>query len=53
MKGNGFDVIPGIEIATKERLRALKKDGFQSFFRNWQDRGNKCVDGKGEYFEGE
>jgi hypothetical protein len=35
MKGNRFDTIPEIEAATKERLRALKKDDFQSCFRSW------------------
>jgi hypothetical protein len=53
MQGNRFDTIPGIEAATKKRLRALKKYGFQSCFRSWQGRWNKCIDSKGEYFEGE
>jgi hypothetical protein len=47
MKGNGFDMIPGIESATKERLRA-----FPELLPKLAGRGNKCVDGKGEYFEG-
>jgi transposase len=41
MKGNRFDTIPEIEATTKERLRALTKDDFQSCFRSWQDRWNK------------
>jgi hypothetical protein len=43
MKGNPFDTIPEIEAATKECLRALTKDDFQSCFRSWQDRWNKCM----------
>jgi hypothetical protein len=49
MKGNRFDTIPGIDAATKERLRELTKDDFQSCFRSWQDRWNKCMDSKGDY----
>jgi hypothetical protein len=50
MKGNHFDMIPEIEAAMKERLRALMKNDFQSCFRSWQDRWNKCIDSKGDYF---
>jgi hypothetical protein len=49
MKGNRFDTIPEIEAAMKERLGALTKDDFQSC----QDRWIKCINNKGEYFEGD
>jgi hypothetical protein len=51
MKGNRFVTIPEIEAATKERLKALTKDEFQSCFRSRQDRWNTCIDSKGDYFE--
>jgi hypothetical protein len=53
MKGNRFDTIPEVEAATKERLRALTKDDFQSCFRSWQNLWKKCIDSKGDYFEGD
>jgi hypothetical protein len=34
MTGNCFDMISEIEAATKEYLRALTKDNFQSSFRS-------------------
>jgi hypothetical protein len=52
MKGNHFDVIPEIEVATKECIRALVKDDFQNYFRSWQDCWRKCIDSRGDYFEG-
>jgi hypothetical protein len=52
VKENRFDMIREIEAATKERLRALTKDDFQSCFRSWQDRWNKYVDSNGEYSDG-
>jgi hypothetical protein len=53
MKGTRFDTVPEFEAATKERLRALMKKDFQSCFRSWQDRWNKCIDSKGDNFEGD
>jgi hypothetical protein len=53
MKGNRFYTIPEIEAATKKLLKASWKGDFQSFFRSWQDRWNKCIDSKWDYFEGE
>jgi hypothetical protein len=53
VKGNRFDTIPEIEAATEERLRALTRDDFPSYFSSWQDRWNKCIDCKEDYFEGD
>jgi hypothetical protein len=53
MKGNRFDMTPEINAAQKERLRALTEDDFQSCFRSWQGRWNKCIDSKWDYFEGD
>jgi hypothetical protein len=41
-----------IKAATKETLRVLMKDDFQSCFVSWQDHYNKCIDSYGDYFEG-
>jgi hypothetical protein len=46
-------MIPETAVATKGYLGALPKDDLQSRFRSWQDPWNKCIDSKGNYFEGD
>jgi hypothetical protein len=53
MNGNCFDMIPEIEAATRGHLRALTKYDFLCCIRSWQDCWNKCIDSKGDYFEGD
>jgi hypothetical protein len=55
MEINRFYTIQKIEPATKDRLRALTKYDFQSSFRSWRDRCNKCarIDSKRDYSEGD
>jgi len=53
MKGKRFELIQGIKAATTVQLKILAKEDFQNCFRKWQERWDKCVRSKGEYFDGD
>jgi transposase len=53
LKGKRFETIEDIKSNTTDRLKLLKKEDFQTCFRQWQERWNKCVCAEGEYFEGD
>jgi hypothetical protein len=51
MKSKRFESIQDIEAATTTQLKTLTKEDFQNCCRKWQERWDKCVRSKGEYFE--
>jgi len=53
MKGKRFESIQDVEAVTTVQLKTLMKEDFQNCFRKWQERWDKCVRSKGEYFEGD
>jgi len=53
MQGKCFDLIQDIEAAMRAQLKTLMKEDFQNCFRKWQERWDKCVRSRGEYFEGD
>jgi len=53
MKGKRFESFQDTEAATTAQLKTLTKEDFQNCFRKWQERWDKCVQSKREYFEGD
>ena len=53
LKEKRFETNDDIKATTKDRLMLLKKEDFQTCFRQWQERWNKCVSAEGQYLEGD
>jgi hypothetical protein len=53
MKGHRFDFVEHIQANATRQLRAITKSDYQSCFRQWQERWNKCIQAQGHYFEGD
>ena len=51
MKGCRFDYVEDIQANATRQLRAIIKSDYQRFFRQWQERWNKCIQAQGHYFE--
>ncbi len=53
LKGRRFDSIDDIKKNSQEHLRDIPKEAFQTAFRSWKQRWERCIVSKGEYFEGD
>lgn len=53
VKGTHFESVEDIKTSVTGVLKGLRTDAFEGCFRAWQERMHKCVQFKGEYFEGE
>ena len=53
LKGRRFDSIDEIKKNSQEHLRAIPKEAFQTAFRRWKQRWERCIISKGDYFEGD
>ena len=53
MKGRRFDYVEDIQANVTRQLQAITKSDYQRFFRQWQERWNKCIQAQGHYFEGD
>jgi len=53
MKGRRFDTIEEIQEELQWVLDTIQKRDFQGCFQAWQKRWDRCIDAKGEYFEGD
>jgi hypothetical protein len=48
-----FTSIGDIKIASLNELKAIPKIEFEKCFKDWQERGHKCIVSNGDYFEGD
>jgi hypothetical protein len=53
MKGRRFDYTEDTQANTTRQPRAITKSDYQRYFRQWQERWNKCIQAQGHYFEGD
>jgi len=53
MKGKRFADISEMKKKTLEVSNNISTEGFQKCFRQWEKRWYKCIESKGEYFEGD
>ena len=52
IKGTHFEGVEAIKRAVTTELRGIPEESFQQRVEAWQRRMEKCVRGKGGYFEG-
>ena len=53
MKGKRFADVREMKKKTLEVLNNINTAEFQKCFQQWKKRWHKCVESKGEYFEGD
>ena len=53
MKVRRFDDIEEVQANATRQIRVITKSDFQRCFRQWQEGWNKCIEAKGDYFEGD
>ena len=53
LKEKRFQNVEEVREKTKEALKAITIQEFQSCFEQWKKGWDKCIDSQGEYFEGE
>jgi len=53
MKGKRFADVCEVKKKTLEVLNNISTEEFQKYFQQWKKRWYKCVESKGEYFEGD
>lgn len=53
MKGRRFNSIEAAKTRTTELLQVLTSEDLQGCFAQWKIRFQRCIDAKGEYFEGD
>jgi hypothetical protein len=53
MKGKGFADVSEVKKKTLEVLNNISTEEFQKCFQQWEKRWYKCIESKGEYFEGD
>ena len=53
MKGKRFADVSEVKKKTLEVLNNISTEEFQKCFQQWEKRWNKCIEAKGEYFEGD
>ena len=53
MKGTHFSSSEEIKATVTRELKSLNEMDFVQCFRGWQERMQKCITSKGEYFEGD
>jgi hypothetical protein len=52
-KGRRFDSIKEIQTVSQSVMKMLKRNDFQTCFRSWKTRRNRCINTRGDYFEGD
>jgi hypothetical protein len=53
LKGRHFESIEAIKTNSLAHLRSIPKTAFQEFFRTLKKRWQRCIQSRGEYFEGD
>jgi len=53
MKGKRFAYVSDVKKKTMEGLNNISTEEFQKCFQQWERRWYKCIESKGEYFEGD
>ena len=52
LKGRQFQTVEEIKKSLRD-LRAIPQNTFQDAFQNWKKRWERCINSRGEYFEGD
>lgn len=52
LAGRHFDRVENLARAIKTITDAIKREDYERCFQNWQERLKRCIEVKGEYFEG-
>jgi len=53
LKGSRFHTIEEIKENSLQDLRAIPQNTLQDAFQNWKKRWERCINSRGEYFEGD
>src|SRR5215469_3884082 len=53
LKGRQFQTVEEIKENSLQDLRAIPQNTFQDAFQNWKKRWERCINSRGEYFEGD
>ena len=53
LKGHRFQTIEEIKENSLQDLRAVPQNTFQDAFQNWKKRWERCINSRGEFFEGD
>jgi hypothetical protein len=53
MKGKRFADVSEVKKKMLEVLNNISTEEFQKCFQEWEKRWHKCIESKGEYFEGD
>ena len=53
MKGKRFAGVSEVKKKTLEVLNNISTEEFQKYLQPWEQRWHKCIESKGEYFEGD
>jgi len=53
MKGKRFADVSEVKKKTLEVLNNISSEEFQKCFQQWEKCWHKCIESKGEYFEGD
>ena len=53
LKGRRFDNIKEIQTVSQNVMKTLKQYDFQKCLRSWKSRWDRCINSKGDYFEGD
>jgi hypothetical protein len=53
LKGRRFDSTEVIQTESQNVTKALTRNAFHKCFRSWKFRWNRCINAKGDYFEGD
>ena len=53
MKGKRFADVSEVKKKTVDVLKNISTEEFQKCFQQWEKRWCKCIESKGEYFEGD
>jgi transposase len=53
LKARRFQTVEEIKENLLQDLRAIPQNTFQDAFQNWKRRWERCINSRGEYFEGD
>jgi hypothetical protein len=53
LKGRRFDDIKEIQTVSLNVMKTLTRNDCQKCFRSWKSSWNRCINAKGDYFEGD
>jgi hypothetical protein len=51
-KGRRFASTEEIQTESWNAMKTLTRNNFQQCFRSWKSRWDRCINAKGDYFEG-